>query len=283
MGVKDETALVGNGSAEPVDIWYWENDEGAPEDTGNENEEGKTFVKEQVFQRPEHRSMRPRLLIPMESFEASNRAYIDAAVMAEKALESAHESQELLSNLRKGFYKELEHLREILKRAREEILSMRGGAARTEQNAKLEEYILETEVYYFDIVDGLDPELKEIFKECFKRFQRDLLTENFNLKEQLSVFTDPNDPDGPRKLLWYLISNKRCTVHDIPKICWKHFAKDTPEQEEFEDTLFEILGADKEEFRAYLRAKRAKAGAEDEMKREMDRLRNEVASYKQLA
>ena len=32
----------------------------------------------------------------------SNKAYIDAAVMAERSLESAQESQDLLNNLRKG-------------------------------------------------------------------------------------------------------------------------------------------------------------------------------------
>ena len=61
-------------------------------------------------------------------------------------------------------------------------------------------------MYYFDIVDGLDPELKLIFKECIKRFQRDLLTENFSLKERLLAYENPNDPDADRTP-----SLRRCT------------------------------------------------------------------------
>ncbi len=42
----------------------------------------------------------------------------------------------------------------------------------------------------------MDPELKEIFKECFKRFQRDLLREIFSLKEQLKAPAPPGSGVG---------------------------------------------------------------------------------------
>ena len=51
------------------------------------------------------------------------------------------------------YYKELEHLREMLKLAREEILQLTGGA-KLEVNQKMEDYILNTEVFYFDIVES---------------------------------------------------------------------------------------------------------------------------------
>ena len=50
--------------------------------------------------------------------------------------------------------------------------------------------------------------------------------------------------------------------NDIPRIAFK-MVKDSPDQASYEDTLFDILGADAEEFRAYLREKRRRAGDED--------------------
>ena len=42
-----------------------------------------------------------------------------------------------------------------------------------------------------------------------------------------------------------------CRYDDIPRIAYK-MVKDTPDQTSYEDTLFDILGADAEEFRACL-------------------------------
>merc|ERR1719460_2779184 len=57
--------------------------------------------------------------------------------------------------------------------------------------------------------------------------------------------------------------------------------KDTVDQAAYEDTLFDILGADAEEFRAYLREKRRRAGDEDALAKEMERLKRENEKFKQ--
>merc|ERR1719235_766197 len=68
-----------------------------------------------------------------------------------------------------------------------------------------EAYVKETDVYYFDIVDYLDADLKAVFKDVVKQFNRDLMKENFELKDKLSLYENEGDPDLPQKMVMLLL------------------------------------------------------------------------------
>ena len=93
--------------------------------------------------------------------------------------------KEALKRLRIGYYRELDFLREKLKQAEIAMEKQQNGSSES-AFAQREKFIQDTEVYFYDVREGIfEPELKDLFEKTVKSMERHLLAEVYSLRKQL--------------------------------------------------------------------------------------------------
>jgi hypothetical protein len=93
--------------------------------------------------------------------------------------------KESLKRLRVGYFRELEFLREKLIQAQIEVENLKSGS-QDSAFAQRERFIQETEVYFYDVREGLlDPELREVLGKAVKILERNLLIQVFSMTKKL--------------------------------------------------------------------------------------------------
>ncbi|KAF4655854.1 hypothetical protein FOZ61_007337 [Perkinsus olseni] len=169
---------------------------------------------------------------PYENYEnAARRDRGDGNTTSER-LET---TDKLLQTCRKGYFRELAHLRAMLNLARMDITRLESGGSREGQVQAAQ---MSTEVYFFDISETLEPELKEVLKESVRLMIREVLKDNFMLKERLAALgemtdddevTDPLDKAG--NMIRMIIDNELASLDQIFDILL-HLASDGGGSEE---------------------------------------------------
>eukprot|EP00928_Gymnodinium_smaydae_P012135 TRINITY_DN14414_c0_g3_i1.p1 TRINITY_DN14414_c0_g3~~TRINITY_DN14414_c0_g3_i1.p1 ORF type:complete len:1551 (-),score=362.06 TRINITY_DN14414_c0_g3_i1:28-4617(-) len=211
------------------EVWYW-------------SEEG-SFVSETMYYNASEVAVgEPRLIVSLGSFQSLSQAYVMSVEKESVKAGLLHEKEDLLARCRVGYYKELQHLREILEMARQNMMMGRGALdeANLKRRLAFEKYVKETEVYYFNICDYLEPDLKEIMKEACKQFHRDLMKEIFELRERLALHEGGDGDDFIERLLMMLI-NKGISTSRILRIL-SNLAAGMDDAREYYATMREILG-----------------------------------------
>ena len=170
-----------NDQASVFDIWYWK--------------EGQ-FISERVFENALDRDQRPRVLIALDDFEANAYAYEDISTSYAIVQEQLIQTQATLSKCRIGYFRELEHLRDELRRSRVSSTSLQ---YRVES---FEKYVSQTDVYFYDLQETIDQTLVDCMASAVKDLTRRLLGENYRLRERLNVYEEvaSDDEDSTKQL-----------------------------------------------------------------------------------
>mmetsp|Transcript_50339 Transcript_50339/g.79753 ORF Transcript_50339/g.79753 Transcript_50339/m.79753 type:complete len:1647 (-) Transcript_50339:116-5056(-) len=220
-------------------VWYWTD---GPE---------PTFVPETLYMNSKemgHKSGEPRLIVSLSSFEALSNAYVMAVEKEGIKAGLLQEKEDLLQELRVGYYKELQHLRELLGMAKEQMALARQRTLEDHERKRMEEFerqVRETDVHYFNIVDYLEPELKGIMKDAVKQFNRHLMLENFSLKDMLALYEGSNGDAGLPERLISLLMSKGTTPAQIVKILGGMISDNKEMSESFYDACRDVLGVSK--------------------------------------
>ena len=74
-------------------------------------------------------------------------------------------------------------------------------AAAEQRRQRLLEMMRATEVYYFDIVDGLEEDLKAILKDVVKQMNRDLMSQILELQDRLAIYEGKEGDEGLLELV----------------------------------------------------------------------------------
>lgn len=159
-----------------VEMWYW--------NTRNE------FKSEVMFCNPIE-SETPKLIIPLDVFEKMKKVYSEKARILLFKQQEFDELLSLFRTVRRQYYADLQHLRELLKQAKEAAdLRAAGGYQDPRKKAKIERMeacVANTEVRFFNVLDAIDPEFKTILIQECREFHRQLILENASLREQIAA------------------------------------------------------------------------------------------------
>jgi len=238
-------------------VWYW---------TGDPDHPDSTFRPERMYMNSKeggHKTGEPRLIVSLSSFEALSQAYVMSVEKEGVKAALLQEKEDLLQEVRVGYYKELQHLRELLSMAKEQMALARGGSRLDETERKrmedFEREVTETDVHYFNIVEYLEPELKTIMKDAVKQFNRGLMLENYNLRDRLAIHEGTEADEGLAERLITLLMGKGTTPAEIVKIL-AGMITDSQQSNDFFDACRSILGISKtpmeaEEFKKNVRKK----------------------------
>lgn len=222
-------------------VWYW-----------NQSEDGdSSFVPETMYMNSQdsgHQTGEPRLIVSLTSFEALSQAYVMSVEKEGIKASLLQEKEDLLQEVRVGYYKELQHLRELLSMAKEQMALARGVNRLEEADRKrMEEFereVRDTDVHYFNIVEYLEPELKTIMKDALKQFNRHLMLENFNLRDRLALHEGTEGEEGLAERLITLLMGKGSSPADIVKIL-AGMVSDKQQSDDFAQSCRDILGISK--------------------------------------
>ncbi|KAF4674073.1 hypothetical protein FOL47_009752 [Perkinsus chesapeaki] len=215
-----------------MEVWYW-TDKG-------------TFERERLFEDITQSNKRPRLVMPLEVFEYNAKAYIQLEEMLKGTSSRLDSTEKLLQKCRIGYFKELAHLRDMLNVARMEIVKLEeataaantggglatsatkyqgGGRSMHMQAARMErfeKYVKSTEVHFFDILETLESDLKEVLEDAVRLMMRKILKDNFIMKERLAALGDTDDDDSDnepldkiRNMLHMIIENEVGNIEQI--------------------------------------------------------------------
>jgi len=228
---------IGQCQVQAFDVWYWADD--------------GSFVPETMYlntRDPAHAQEDPRLIVSLSSFQSLSQAYVTSVQKENVKAAMLQEKENLLGRCRVGYYKELQHLREMLEMARQHMMMGKGGIDDIEakRRARFEQMVKETEVHYFDIVDTLDPELKGLLKDAVKQFNKELMREIFELRDRLALHEGGDDGDiqGLIERLLIMLMGKGISPSQIVKVL-SGMITDSQQSDEFRDTLRDILGISK--------------------------------------
>jgi len=180
----------------PMEMWYW-NDE-------------KTFVKETLYVNPKDQQQFPRLIIPLTMFETINESYSDTVCILDEKTMLLEEALARLSKIRVGYFKEIEHLRKLLDLAQTTILRQQNthlSLKQIEKREMEEKIVLETDVHFYDAIEGLCADMKHICKKQTKAYNKHLILENHDLKQKLRMYEDPSDPNIVQKMVNMILEN----------------------------------------------------------------------------
>lgn len=221
-------------------VWYWTE---GPE---------PSFVPETMYMNSKeggHKTGEPRLIVSLSSFEALSQAYVMSVEKEGIKAALLQEKEDLLQEVRVGYYKELQHLRELLDMAKEQMALARGKPptedAEKKRMEEFERQVKEADVHYFNIVEYLEPELKGIMKDAVKQFNRDLMMENYNLRDRLALHEGTEGEEGLPERLMTLLMGKGTSPSEIVKIL-SGMITDKHQSDEFADACRGILGISKQ-------------------------------------
>lgn len=219
-------------------VWYWTD---GPE---------ASFVPETMYMNSKdigHQTGEPRLIVSLSSFEALSQAYVMSVEKEGIKAALLQEKEDLLQEVRVGYYKELQHLRELLSMAKEQMALARGGRLQEADKKRMEDFerqVRETDVHYFNIVEYLEPDLKHIMKDAVKQFNKDLMLENYNLKDRLALHEGSDGEEGLAERMITLLMSKGTTPAQIVKIL-AGMVNDKQQSDDFADSCRGILGISK--------------------------------------
>merc|ERR1719352_1840184 len=109
---------------------------------------------------------------------------------------------------------------------------------------EFEREVRETGVHYFNIVEYLEPELKTIMKDSVKQFNRQVMLENFNLRDRLALHEGTNGDDGLAERLITLLMSKGISPGAIVKILGG-MIDGQKQSDDFHNACREVLGITK--------------------------------------
>merc|ERR1719426_780873 len=89
---------------------------------------------------PGHKTDDPRLIVSLSSFEALSQAYVMSVEKEGVKAALLQEKDDLLQEARVGYYKELQHLRELLDMAKEQMALARGNKLEESERQRMEEF-----------------------------------------------------------------------------------------------------------------------------------------------
>ncbi|CAD7939595.1 unnamed protein product [Amoebophrya sp. A120] len=165
-----------NDGAMAVEMWYW--------NTANE------FKSEVMFCNPVD-SDTPKLIIPLEVFDKMKKVYNEKTRLLHSRKNQFDELLTLFRTMRRQYYHDLQGLRDLLKTAREaQELRENGGyldPRKQARMARMESVVMNREVHYFNVLDVVDPEFKEILIAECRQFHKELILENAALADQLAA------------------------------------------------------------------------------------------------
>jgi len=246
------------GAAMPFQVWYWD-EEGA-------------FVGETMFTNPKDAELsggEPRLIVSLSNFESLAQAYVQAVDRQSTKSCQLEECQERLKKQNLGYYKELNDLHDknrMLSLCLEHQKAPSGDEAERRRMEDFAACVRDTEVHYFDIIDYLEPEMKEILKDCVKQFNRDLMKENYDLRDKLALYEGRADSkvDLVERMIVLLLGQGTNPAKILRKL-WD-LTTDKEQTEELRTEMFRLLGippGDMEEFQNMIEAMQKKRGEED--------------------
>lgn len=214
------------------DVWYWD--------------AAGCFIAETMYYNALEGAFvdgEPRLIISLSSFQMLSQAYVMEVEKDEVRSEVLREKEDLLSRCRVGYFKELQHLRDLLEMARQHMLLGRSHideatAAKMERFRKV---VAETEVYYFTICEYIEPELKGIMVDAVKQFHMDLMRDNFELRDRLALYEGAGGDEGLAEKMIHLLLNKGVSPAKILRTL-AGMITDKHQSEEFFDVMREMLG-----------------------------------------
>ena len=176
-----------------VDVWLWENNQ---------------FVKESVFQNSDDKTERPRVLVALKSFEENADAF-DRMHHAYTVMREEHGiASKRLADCRLGYYREVQHLRDELRKLRISISS----DPLKNRISSFEKYVKQTEVYFFNISDSLDPSLKEAMQDAVRELCREYIAAGF---AQLPLQDDEVDVCFPKTIPEIAAALKDLVIKEI--------------------------------------------------------------------
>eukprot|EP00927_Polykrikos_kofoidii_P013970 TRINITY_DN16090_c0_g2_i1.p1 TRINITY_DN16090_c0_g2~~TRINITY_DN16090_c0_g2_i1.p1 ORF type:complete len:1650 (+),score=397.55 TRINITY_DN16090_c0_g2_i1:242-5191(+) len=221
-----------NCDVQAFDIWYWDQ-------TG-------TFVPETMYINAKdvaHCGNEPRLIVSLGSFQALSQAYVMSVERESIKSGLLRQKEDLLARCRISYYKELRHLREILEIARQQMAMQKNAMDDTtiKKMAEFERMVRETEVYYFDTCETLEPELKGLLKEAVKHFNRDLMRELFELRDRVALLDGGSADEGLIERLITLLMGRGYQPEQIVRTL-AGMIRDEEQSTDFRTALRDILG-----------------------------------------
>eukprot|EP00392_Amoebophrya_sp_AT5.2_P015233 g15432.t1 len=162
----NDNKSITNDGAMAVEMWYW--------NTRNE------FKSEVMFCNPVD-SDTPKLIIPLEVFDKMKKVYNEKSRLLVSRKEQFDEMMTLFRVMRRQYYHDLQGLRDLLKTAREaQELRENGGYLDPRKQARLarmDTVVRNREVHYFNVLDVVDPEFKDILISECRQFHKELILE----------------------------------------------------------------------------------------------------------
>jgi len=173
----------------PMEMWYWQNE---------------NFVKETMYINPQDDQTYPRLIIPLEQYEAVNDGHAQSTFMLDEKTQMLLETQDQLGRCRVGYYKELCYLRELLELTKAQLNPL--TQAEAEKKEEVDRILANTEVYFYDVIESFDEETQNMIREEFKRNNKELIVEKHGLVQRISVYETPDDPEVVGKVCSLLLN-----------------------------------------------------------------------------
>ena len=176
-----------------VDIWLWDNNQ---------------FVRESVFQNTEDKMERPRVLVALKSFEDNADAFDGMHHAYGVMRDELSVASKRLADGRLGYYREIQYLRDELRKTRISISS----EPLKNRITSFEKYVRETEVYFFNLGDTIEPQLKEAMQDAVREMCRKYIAAGFT---QLPLNEDEIEVSFPKNAFEIAVALKDLVVNQV--------------------------------------------------------------------